>query len=62
MLAAVWGAGSSMLPIAAGPARGSALQEGIIAVGLRTAAVSLIAAATLVLWGLRTPGADEPGT
>lgn len=54
LLAAVWGAGSSMLPIAAGHARGSLFQEAAIAIGLRTAAVSLIAAVTLVLWGLRT--------
>lgn len=53
VLAGVWGAGNSMLPIAAGQARGSALQEGIITVGLRTAAVSLIAVAILILWGLR---------
>lgn len=53
LLGASWGAGNSMLPIAAGPARGSALQEGIIALGLRTAAVSLIASAVLMLWGLR---------
>lgn len=54
VLAGVWGAGNSMLPIAAGAARGSTLQEGIIAIGLRTAAVSLISAAMLILWGLRT--------
>ena len=59
VLAAVWGAGNSMLPIAAGQARGSSLQEGIITVGLRTAAVSLITSAALVLWGLRTVRVDE---
>jgi (hydroxyamino)benzene mutase len=53
LLGAIWGAGSSMLPMAAGGARGSAVQEGLIAVGLRTAAVSLIAALLLMLWGLR---------
>ena len=42
-----------MLPIAAGHARGNALQETLIAIGLRTAAVSLIAVAMLILWGLR---------
>jgi hydroxylaminobenzene mutase len=62
VLAAVWGAGNSMLPIAAGQARGSVLQEEIIAVGLRTGAVSLIAATVLVLWGLRTTGVDTPRT
>ena len=57
VLGAVWGAGNLMLPIAAGQARGNAIQETLIAFGLRTAAVSLIAAAILILWGLRTvPG------
>ena len=54
VLAGVWGAGNSMLPMAAGQARGSALQEGIIATGLISAAASLIATAMLILWGLRT--------
>jgi hypothetical protein len=54
LLAGVWGAGSTMLPMAAGQAHGSALQEGVIALALRTAAVSLIAAAVLILWGLRS--------
>jgi hydroxylaminobenzene mutase len=53
LLAAVWGAGNSMLPFAAGSARGSALQETLITVALRSAAISLIATIVLVLWGLR---------
>jgi hydroxylaminobenzene mutase len=53
VLGASWGAGAAMLPMAAGGAHGSALQEAIIAVALRTAAVSLIAALLLMLWGLR---------
>lgn len=53
LLAGIWGAGNSMLPMAAGQAHGSVLQEAIIATALRTAAVSLIAAAVLILWGLR---------
>jgi hydroxylaminobenzene mutase len=55
MLAAVWGAGNSLLPMAAGQAHGSAIQEGIIAVALRTGGASLIAVSILVLWGLRQP-------
>ena len=51
--AAILGAGNSMLPIAAGSSHGSAMQERMISVGLRSAAVSLIAAVVLVLWGLR---------
>jgi hydroxylaminobenzene mutase len=54
LLAGVWGAGNTMLPMAAGQAHGSALQEGIITLALRTAAVSLIGATLLILWGLRS--------
>lgn len=61
VLAGVWGAGNAMLPMAAGQARGNALQEVIIATGLRTAAVSLIAVALLILWGLRDFAAEKSG-
>lgn len=54
LLGAVWGAGNSMLPMAAGEARGSSLQEGTIRVLLMSAALSLITVALLILWGLRT--------
>jgi hydroxylaminobenzene mutase len=53
VLAGVWGAGSSLLPMVAGQAQGSPLQEGIIMIGLRTAAMSQITALLVVLWGLR---------
>lgn len=53
-LGAVWGAGTTMVPMAAGGARGSALQEGAIRVLLMSAALALITVAVLVLWGLRT--------
>lgn len=53
VLAGVWGAGSSLLPMAAGQAQGRPLQEGIITIGLRTAALSQITALLLILWGLR---------
>lgn len=56
LLGAVWGAGNSMLPLAAGAARGSVLQEGTIRVLLVSAALSLITAVSFVVWGLR--GAD----
>jgi hydroxylaminobenzene mutase len=60
LLAAIWGAGNSMLPIAAGPAHGSSIQEAIIAIALRSAAVALVALAMLILWGLRSfVGAQE---
>jgi hydroxylaminobenzene mutase len=53
LLGAIWAAGGAMVPFAAGDARGTALQEGIIKVGLRTAAVSLILGLLFLLWGLR---------
>lgn len=53
LLGAVWGAGNTMLPMAAGGARGSAFQEGAIRVLLVSAALSLVAVAILILWGLR---------
>jgi (hydroxyamino)benzene mutase len=62
LLAAVAGAGNAMLPMAAGAAHGSAFQEGVIMVGLRSAAVSLIGATALMLWGLRVYPQDTPKT
>lgn len=59
VFAGISGAGNTMLPIAAGQAHGSALQEGIIAIGLTTAAVSLIAVSLLILWGLRGIAVDH---
>ena len=50
-----------MLPLAAGQAHGTALQEGMIAIALRSAAAALIAVALLILWGLRTSGPGEAG-
>lgn len=60
LLAGIWGAGNSMLPMAAGTARGSELQETIIAMVLRSAALSLIVAAILILWGLREFASGKP--
>jgi hydroxylaminobenzene mutase len=61
LLAGLWGAGNTMLPMAAGQAHGSALQEIMIAVGLRTGGASLIALCVLVLWGLRAPAVGQEG-
>jgi (hydroxyamino)benzene mutase len=51
---AAWGAGASMVPMAAMGARGTALQELAITILLRSAAASLIVLALMLLWGLRT--------
>jgi hydroxylaminobenzene mutase len=58
LLGGLWGAGATILPVAAGSARGSAFQEGVIAGGLMTSAVAILAACALVLWGLRGPARD----
>lgn len=53
VLAAIWGAGSSVIPLAAGTARGTAAQETIIMVVLYTAAPTFFISMALILWGLR---------
>lgn len=53
VLAAVWGAGNSIIPIAAGAAHGSTLQEAMINIGLRSAGAALIVALLLIIRGLR---------
>lgn len=53
LLGAIWGAGNSIVPIAAGAARGSEIQEMIIVIGLRSGGFALIAGTVLLLWGLR---------
>ena len=58
LLGAAWHAGNTLLPLAAGAARGSALQEGVIAAGLRTGGAALILVLALVAWGLRGSGSD----
>ena len=55
LLAGILGAGNSLLPIAAGSARGTPFQEMLIGLELRSAAVALIVAVVIVLWGLRSP-------
>ena len=53
LLAAAWGAGNSIVPMAAGAAHGSTSQEAVINIGLRSAGAALIVGLLLVLWGLR---------
>jgi hydroxylaminobenzene mutase len=60
LLGAVWGAGHTMVPMAAGAATGSSVQEGVIRFLLISAALSLITMAVLIVWGLRTPS-PAPG-
>jgi len=54
ILAALWGAGGSIMPIAAQGARGSDFQEVVIQVVMYPAAPTGIVAFGLILWGLRS--------
>ncbi len=56
LLAAAWGAGSSM-PIAAAGHRGSPGQETLIDFFLWSLSFAMVAVSVLVLWGLRKGGA-----
>ena len=53
-LAAMWAAGSGMMPLAGGGRSGSALQEGIITVLLIGLSLAMIVSCGLVLFGLRS--------
>src|SRR5258708_5046730 len=53
LMAAVWGAGNTVMPIAAGSARGTAAQEMAITVVAYSSAPPGIISFALVLWGLR---------
>jgi hydroxylaminobenzene mutase len=61
VLAAVWGAGNTTIPLAAGSARGSALQEAIINIVLYSAAPPFFISMVLILWGLRIVNAQSQG-
>jgi (hydroxyamino)benzene mutase len=56
-LAAIWGAGASVIPIAAEGARGSDAQEAILTVITYTAGPTALIAFALILSGLRGPPA-----
>lgn len=53
IFAALWGAGGSIMPIAAQGARGSDFQEMVIQLVMYPAAPTGIVAFALILWGLR---------
>lgn len=59
LLAAIWSAGNSIIPMAAGAAHGSTAQEAIINVGLRSAGAALILGLLFVLWGLRSASSAD---
>ena len=60
VLAAIWGAGNSIIPLAAGTARGSAFQEAVMTVVLYSAAPTILISLALILWGLRIVATSTP--
>jgi hydroxylaminobenzene mutase len=53
LLGAIWGAGSSTMPLAAGAAHGSDFQEAIIKIVAYSSAPTGMVSFALILWGLR---------
>lgn len=53
LLAAILGAGNQLLPLAAGTAHGTRLEELVIAIALRAGGAMLILGTGLFVWGLR---------
>ena len=58
LMAGIWGAGHSTMPLAAGAARGSAFEEAVIKVAAYSSAPPGIISFALILWGLRIAGAQ----
>lgn len=59
LIGATVGAGATMVPMAAGGARGTVAVETLIKVLLITAAISLLSVTIVMLWGLRMPERSE---
>jgi len=59
LLGAVWGAGNTTMPLAAGAAHGSNFQEAVIKIVAYSSAPTGIISFALILWGLRIGGAES---
>lgn len=53
LLAALWGAGSEMMPFAGNNLTGAEWQEGLIKFGLISLSLAMIIVCVLILWGLK---------
>jgi len=60
VIAAAWGAGNETMPLAAGAAHGSALQETVIKVVAYSSAPTGLVSLALILWGLRVGDSQSP--
>lgn len=56
LLAALWGAGASMMPLAGAGFSGTSAQELLIAIGLVSLSLVMLAICPILLWGLRRAG------
>lgn len=52
-LAALWGAGSEMMPLAGNDLHGAAWQEGLVKFGLISLSIAMVVVCGILLWGLR---------
>ena len=59
LLAAIWGAGAEMLPIAGGGYQGVAWQEVLVKVGLVSLSLAMTAVCIIVLSGLKTSTSES---
>jgi len=59
VLGAFWGAGNETMPMAAGMAHGSAVQEAVIKVVAYSSAPTGIVSFAMILWGLRMPNQPQ---
>jgi hydroxylaminobenzene mutase len=53
LMAALWGAGSEMMPIAGGGLQGSDIQEILIKIGLISLSIAILASSGIILYGTR---------
>ena len=60
LLAALWGAGAEMMPIAGDGYQGVAWQEVLIKVGLGSLSLAMTAVCIIVLWGLKASTSENP--
>lgn len=58
-LAALWGAGAEMMPIAGGNYHGDAWQEAIIKFGLISLSLTMVFVSGLLFWGMRGSATDS---
>jgi hydroxylaminobenzene mutase len=59
LIAGIWGAGKSTMPLAGAP-MGTPFQESVITAVAYSSAPTGIIAFALILWGLRLERADQP--